>query len=121
MKTRIAAGCVGCLLVIVGMAIAQGLSPSAGAGDFDFGTKMLGVTTAVRGDGISGTYLTKAKIRRIADQYFLVGQNTETGSTFKTSNSNSVFIPFSVIVRIQEFENADAVKQAVEDIKKAGK
>ena len=120
MKTRIMTMCFGCVLVVVGLAIAQGVKPNDDVVERDFKGKVLAVITDGRSDSApGGGYIVNATIRRLADQYFLVGQQPDMGEEFKASNGTTVWVPFVAIVRIQEFENYDAVKRAYEEMKDA--
>jgi hypothetical protein len=124
MKIRVLAVClVSVVLAAIGVALAQGGKPPAEGGEHDFGNKVLTVATQRRfGKDDSGcTYIEKAKIRRLADRYFLVGQVPDLGEEFKESKGTIVWTPLSEIIQITEYDSVESLRKVFAELERAKK
>ena len=101
--------------VVAGIGFASGDKPSQPADpkEHDFGVKVLVVQTRPkdgRGEPTS-VILQKAKIRRLADQYFVVGSAPDMGPTFRLYNGAVIWTPLSEVTQIIEHDSLDKVKK----------
>jgi hypothetical protein len=122
MRMRILAVCLVCLLVAIGVG-AQGRKVTAEGAEHDFGAKVVLVSTRSpdgKGD-VGGGFLVKAKVRRLGDRYFVVGQLADVGEGFKESRRTVVWFPLSEIIQLSEYDSVESARRIVAEMRKADK
>ena len=121
MKTRVLAVCLVCLVVAIGVAFAQGGKPTAEVGEHDFGNRVLGLVTPSR-DGkhpLGGGYIEKARVLRLGDRYFLVGQVPDLGEEYKVSKGIIVWTPLSEVIQITEWDSIESLRKVHGELEKS--
>jgi hypothetical protein len=121
MKWRILTVCLIGFVLAVGVALAQGGKPVVENGEHDFGTKVLAIVTQKHDEQGGGGYVEKAKIRRLGDRYFIVGQVPDMGEEFQASKGTVVWTPVSAVIQITEYDNVETLRKVFAEIDKAKK
>jgi hypothetical protein len=92
--------------------------PEPGADD-DFGTKLILFGTRQKTQQVEGGYLEKAKVRRLGDRYFLVGQAVHAEGVDNPYCGVVIWTPLSDVAQIVEFDNLEAAQKAYDALEKA--
>lgn len=121
MRKRLLAICLIAAAAYAGIAVAGVDDPTTTpkAQEHDFGTKVLVVGTRPRPgeEGGSTHVLEKARVRKLGDRYFIVGQWLDFDEVTAYAGT-TMWTPVGEIDHIMEFDNLKALKKAYADRQK---
>jgi hypothetical protein len=108
-------------IALSGLALAETPKPPALAEEQDFGDRVIAVTLRITDEKKDnrGGWLTKARVQRLGDRYFIVGEPPKFKEEGEDFSGMKLWIPLSEVVQLLEFKDVETAKRSYDKFERA--